>query len=121
VRTHSDNRRTFYGDIFDTTEGDINVVYLAKDVPIAWHRHQRQSDWLFLISGVLEVQTIYVNGDRCRDMLKGSNKLLYIPHNVWHGYEALDHGTVVLQFNGPGKWDGTDEERHDIGEAPWDW
>jgi quercetin dioxygenase-like cupin family protein len=120
MRTHIDERRTFYGDIFDTIGGDINVVYLEKGVPIAWHRHQNQDDRIFLISGVLRVQ-IKSGEVRAGWELRGSEKLTYIPRGCWHGYEALEEGTILLQLNGPRKWDGTDEERHDIGEAPWAW
>jgi quercetin dioxygenase-like cupin family protein len=120
VRIHSDNRRSFYGDIFNTTGGDINIVYLEKGVPIGWHRHWYQDDHIFLVSGALKVQIISDAGRNVWE-LRGSEKLTYIPRGLWHGYEALEHGTILLQFNAPSKWDGTDEERQEIGEGQWAW
>jgi dTDP-4-dehydrorhamnose 3,5-epimerase-like enzyme len=125
MRFHRDERRTFYGDIYSNPDGDTNVVYLEPHVPIAWHRHQRQADRLFLIRGILQVRCftdswatdgvvhILIHTGQPRDVL-------HIPPNTWHGYEALVEGTIVLQFNGPGKWTGDDEERHPIDdEMPW--
>ena len=121
VRFHEDERRSFYGDIFDTSEGDVNLVCLKHGKPIAWHRHQRQDDRLFLVSGKLLVKTHL-------DMEQGTTTLmdhawrgpLILRCGHWHGYQALEPLTIVLQFNGPGKWDGTDEERHPIdAEMPW--
>ena len=123
VRFHQDARRIFYGDIFDTPNGDVNVVYLTPHVPIAWHRHQKQDDHLWLISGMLKVKSFR---DTPADMvehtllaLPGARRVLVIPRGEWHGYEALGRNTVVLQFNGPGKYDGTDEERLSLTEQPW--
>ena len=123
MRFHRDSRRTFYGDIFDTPNGDVNVVYLTPHVPIAWHRHQRQDDHLWLISGMLRVRCFSVEtGERIEHVmvaLPGARKVVVIPRGWWHGYCALALGTVVLQFNGPGKWDGNDEERLDLTKEPW--
>jgi len=121
MRTHRDERRLFYGDIFDTPFGDINIVALARHVPIAWHRHQRQDDNLFLVSGRLRVQIIDDAGARVAWVLSSKNRgSLKIGRGSWHGYEALTSNTIVLQFNAPGKWDGSDEERMSLDEMPWD-
>ena len=120
MRFHSDERRLFYGDIFETPNGDINVVYPTKGVPIGWHRHQHQDDHLFLVSGLLLVRSFE---EGCRKgwenvLLPGQNPVV-IDSNTWHGYEALEDDTIVLQFNGPGKWDGSDEERMSFDKIPW--
>lgn len=125
MRFHQDHRRTFYGDIFETPQGDVNVVYLTPHVPIAWHRHQHQDDHLWLVSGVLRVQA-FRDGleDRIEHImvaLPGARRVIEVSAGEWHGYEALEPNTVVLQFNGPGKWSGEDEERHPIEDAPWNW
>lgn len=122
VRYHSDNRRRFYGDIFGTVDGDVNVVYLQKNVPIFWHRHQKQDDHLWLISGCLLVRSFLTTWkedgvEHVMVAMPGARRVITIPHGEWHGYESLDDGTVILQFNGPGKWDGYDEERMD--RVPW--
>lgn len=123
VRFHEDTRRRFYGDIFETPEGDINVVYLTPNVPIAWHRHQHQDDHLWLISGLLRVRFFEEDGGEISEhnmvALPGARRVITIPRGLWHGYEAIAKNTVVLQFNGPGKYDGTDEERKSLKELPW--
>jgi dTDP-4-dehydrorhamnose 3,5-epimerase-like enzyme len=121
VRHHVDVRRTFYGDIFANPDGDTNVVYLRPHVPIGWHRHQRQADRLFLISGVLRVRVFdHDPRDAVEHMLTARDRgVLHIPENRWHGYEALTEHTILLQFNGPGKWTGEDEERLSLDEIPW--
>ena len=123
VRYHADERRRFYGDVFSNPDGDTNVVYLTPGVPIAWHRHQRQADRLFVISGVLRVRvfTIDYETDGVEHLLSNTKarEVLHIPAGLWHGYEALTDNTVVLQFNGPGKYDGSDEERLSLDEVPW--
>jgi len=123
LRYHADERRIFYGDIYGNPDGDVNVVYLPPVGPIAWHRHQRQWDRLFLVSGVLrlrvgeDAKTIVEHILITHDPKRG---VYYIPPNFWHGYEALAENTILLQFNGPGKWNGSDEERHAIDdEMPW--
>ena len=121
MRVHRDSRRTFWGDIFDTDFGDINVVALTPHVPIAWHRHEKQDDRLFLIGGRLRVQTIGPDGRAEHTLNPNGSRNLTIPAGIWHGYEALRRNTLVIQFNGPGKWDGSDEQRQPIGDPPWDW
>lgn len=126
MRYHSDERRVFYGDIFANPDGDTNVVYLKPHIPIAWHRHQKQSDRLFLIQGVLRLQVW--TDDPIRDLIEhvlvatsGERRVIVVPAKIWHGYEALTDDTILLQFNGPGKWSGEDEERKSVEEVPWEW
>ena len=124
MRYHADERRRFWGDIFRCPLGDINVVRPAKGVFIGWHRHQRQDDRLFLIQGVLRLRVFETH-----PVVDGKEWILvdfendpfvhWIPRNRWHGYEALADDTILLQFNGPYKWDGTDEERATTEEFPW--
>ena len=123
VRYHTDERRTFFGDIFPNRDGDINLVELHQGVFVGWHRHQKQDDRLFLVSGVLRLRifetTPAVDGVEWI-LTETEDRLPYfIPRNHWHGYEALTDDTVVLQFNGPAKYDGRDEERLSVEEMPW--
>lgn len=125
MRFHQDHRRTFYGDIFDTPTGDVNVVYLTPHVPIAWHRHQHQDDHLWLVQGALRIRCFRDSPedgvDHTMVTLPGARRVIVIPRGEWHGYEALMRETIVLQFNGPGKYSPEDEERHPIGDDPWNW
>lgn len=119
MRFHEDHRRAFYGNVFELPNGDINIVRLKPHAIIAWHRHQKQGDHIFCISGDVLVQTIEQDGERRRWYLSAPDeRTVAIPLNTWHGYSS-PHGATILQFNGPGKWDGTDEERKSVEEIPW--
>lgn len=121
VRYHEDSRRRFWGDLFATEFGDINVVQLHPGVTIGWHRHAHQDDRLFVVYGRIRVQAIDDEGTRHRwDLDAPTAQAVWIKRGWWHGYSSPE-GATIVQFNGPGKWDGTDEERHPIGEAPWNW
>jgi len=123
MRHHVDVRREFWGNVFPSCrEGDINLVRPTQNVFIGWHRHQRQDDRLFLVNGVLRLR-IFTNSpaDGVEWILVETpdRAAIVVPRNTWHGYEALTDDTVVMQFNSPGKWDGTDEERLDLEAMPW--
>jgi dTDP-4-dehydrorhamnose 3,5-epimerase-like enzyme len=122
MRYHADWRRQFWGDIFDTPHGDINIVRPCWGVPIGWHRHQRQEDRLWVISGALRVRLFFDSPADGIEWMLGprSGHVVGVPENHWHGYEAMSPDTIVLQYNSPGKWDGSDEERLSFDEVPWD-
>lgn len=122
MRYHEDARRRFWGDLFELPNGDLNVVELRPGVTIAWHRHQHQDDHLKLLSGDLLVQALDADGCRHRWSLDAEDAgPVRIPRCWWHGYQS-DRGALLVQFNGPGKWDGTDEERHAItADGLWAW
>ena len=105
-------------------DGDINIVRPSWGVPIGWHRHQKQDDRLFLVQGVLRLR-LFETSPRTDGvewiLTETDDRLpLWIQRNRWHGYEALTPDTIVLQYNGPGKYDGTDEERLSFTDTPWD-
>lgn len=119
MRYHEDGRRRFWGDIFDTPNGDINVVQLAPGIVIAWHRHLRQDDQIMAIYGAAYVQAIDPIGERhVWNLNAPKDQPISIPRGWWHGY-ATTEGATLVQFNGPGKWDGTDEERMSMDKMPW--
>ncbi len=120
MRYHEDSRRRFWGDIFETPDGDINVVQLHPGVVIAWHRHQFQNDRIFVVYGTVRIQAISEDGHRHRwDLDAPKAYPVLIKRNWWHGYSSRE-GATLIQYNGPTKWDGTDEERHPIDdEMPW--
>lgn len=120
MRFHTDTRRTFWGDIFDTPFGDINAVQLHPGVVMAWHRHQHQDDHLFILYGDALIRAIDPTGVlHYWDFKAPLGEPILIPRRWWHGYTSRQ-GATLIQFNGPGKWDGSDEERHPIDdEMPW--
>ena len=114
------------GDIFGFEHGDINAVELFTGTAIAWHRHQFQDDRIVLLRGDLLVQAIDREDIRHRwelemveDQLAELAQPVFIPRGWWHGYSTVA-GATILSFNGPKKWDGSDEERRPIDETmPW--
>lgn len=119
MRLHKDDRRAFWGDIFGLPNGDVNVVKLKPGITIAWHRHQHQDDHVWLLEGDVLLQAIDTNGERERwTMAAPWEYPVLIPRRWWHGYSTV-HGATLVQFNGPGKWDGSDEERRGFEEMPW--
>lgn len=122
MRYHEDARRRFWGDLFATDFGDINVVQLHPGVVIAWHRHQFQDDRLFVVYGQVHIQAIEENGQRHGWYLDAPKAFpVLIKRGWWHGYSSRE-GATLVQFNGPGKWSeiNSDEERHPIDDTmPW--
>ena len=119
MRFHEDDRRAFWGDIFGLPNGDVNIVKLKPGITIAWHRHHWQDDHVLLWDGDVLLQAIDRTGKRHSwEMAAPRNAPELIPRGWWHGY-GTKSGAILLQFNGPGKWDGNDEERKAITDMPW--
>ena len=119
MRTHCDDRRIFYGDIFDTECGDVNLAQLHPGITIAWHRHHFQDDKIWLLDGDVMIQAIDPEGIRHGwHWQESPSAPLFIPRGWWHGY-STEHGATILSFNGPRKWDGTDEERMSTETTAW--
>ena len=119
MRVHTDTRRRFVADLFPT-KGDVNVVYLYPGDPIAWHRHQKQTDWIFCAMGKLTVgivapgrktPTIHFLDPLFTDVVS-------IPPNHWHGYQATAENTIIVSYLTQ-KYDPQDEERTPLETFPW--
>ena len=122
MRIHTDKRRHFVGDIFPgAVEGDVNVVYLNEGIPIAWHRHQKQTDYMFCIQGTLLVGIAYPEMPDAifRYMTPDYDPSpIIVPANHWHGYEAVGGKAILLSYI-TRKYDPEDEERAPLAEYPW--
>jgi len=102
---------------------DVNVVRLPnKGVITAWHRHQHQTDFWFVVQGGLQVGLsidktpnkptwIYLNPEH--------GSLLEISPNTWHGYKSLQDNTILI-YGLTNMYDGSDEERYKVDVAAWD-
>lgn len=120
MRTHADPRRLFLGDLFDTPDGDVNLVRLYPGAVCAWHRHQKQTDRLFCVTGAVRVGLLGPDGKPDWLVLdERSPGPFTIPRGTWHGYGALTEPCILLQYNTP-KYDPTDEERQPLKKLPWD-
>ena len=123
MRVHVDDRRLFYGDVFGTPDGDLNIVTLfAGGPPCAWHRHESQTDQFFVIRGTVKVGWIDRGGHGgwitlCREQ-PGP---VTIEPGWWHGYQVLGReDAVVVQWLNR-KYDPTDEARKSVAEMGIRW
>jgi dTDP-4-dehydrorhamnose 3,5-epimerase-like enzyme len=118
MRVHEDARRRFIADLFPTA-GDVNVVYLHSPDPIAWHRHQKQTDFIYCIWGRLRVCLVRPGSkDVAVYGLTGADDPLEIPPDTWHGYEPLSAQVILVSYLSR-KYDPTDEERAPLDAFPW--
>ena len=122
VRTHIDDRRLFYGAIFPTDHGDVNVIHLYGGALSAWHRHQRQTDWFFCTRGRVKIGWIGEDWDGGWIILdeRQPGPVPIVPR-TWHGYQAFD-GDATLVMWASEHYDPTDEERKSIADmgVAWD-
>ncbi len=86
--------------------GQAYVTACYPGVVKAWHRHSRQIDYFYAVSGTVKVG-LYddradspTRGEYQTVMLgeRGRNAQLVIPAGVWHGLMAVDAFAVVLNI-----------------------
>ncbi len=86
--------------------GQIYVSFLRKGIIKAWHKHEKQTDHFYVVSGTSKIglyddrdasptkgeyQTV-VLGD------EGLQSLLVIPPLVWHGQMSLSEATYLVNI-----------------------
>jgi len=86
--------------------GQVYVSKLRKGVIKAWHKHKKQTDYFFVVSGTSKIglydgredsptykqyQTVVLGDD-------GEQALLSIPPGVWHGQTSLSDYTLLLNL-----------------------
>lgn len=86
--------------------GQIYVSFLRKGIIKAWHKHEKQTDHFYVVSGTSKIglyddrdasptkgeyQTV-VLGD------EGLQSLLLIPPLVWHGQMSLSEATYLVNI-----------------------
>lgn len=127
MRFHQDDRGVRYCDIFDVMkEGDINITVFYPGAVAAWHRHQRQTDYMFVVKGSLRLgmcdKSRSEGGKVIWEYLSDREpKVLEILPGMWHGsYNFTQEPTILVYFITQ-KYDGTDEERATVEEMGFDW
>jgi dTDP-4-dehydrorhamnose 3,5-epimerase-like enzyme len=121
VRFHQDDRAIRYCDIFPIEKGDINVSVIPPHRLVAWHRHQKQNDYWFVVKGMLKVGLADDEGNVTWKYLSDCcPEVLEIPKNIWHGYMSLEEETILIYWI-TNKYDPSDEERTTIEELGHDW
>lgn len=118
---HEDDRAQRFIDIFGILDGQVNVSFVHNTEHIvAWHRHEKQTDYWVCLKGSFKVG--YVENGVCEfKYLSDKNpSVLEIPPNVYHGYKAIEPGSILLYYV-TRKYDPLDEFRMEIGSFGEQW
>ena len=119
---HEDDRAQRLLDVFPIEKGQINISFInSTNHIVAWHKHEKQTDYWICIKGSLKVG-IATHEEGCKfEYLSDKNlKLLKIPPGVYHGYKAIEPGTILAYYV-TRKYDPTDEYRLSVGDFGENW
>ena len=121
---NEDDRAQRLCDIFETeTKGQVNISYInTTEHIVAWHKHFKQTDYWVCLKGSMKVGLGYTvpegNSNEVNvkfEYLSDKNfRVLEIPPGVWHGYKALEPGTILMYYVTE-KYDPEDEVRVEVG------
>lgn len=127
VHFHEDDRAQRLLDVFkEQLHGQINVsVVNSTEHVVAWHKHNIQTDYWICLKGYFKVGLAIPNGDGAykvewRYLSDKSQKVLTIPPGVYHGYKAIEQGSILLYYLTE-KYDPNDELRAIVGEFGETW
>jgi dTDP-4-dehydrorhamnose 3,5-epimerase len=134
--THVDERGFFRelirvtDDFFGEGFGQWSHSLMYANATKAWHVHQQQIDWWYVVAGVLKVALHDTRSDsetyrETAELLLGDNqaaRVLRIPPGVAHGCKAIS-GPVHLLYMTSRVYDPADEGRipHDDPTIGYDW
>ena len=136
LATHHDERG-FFREIIRSTDdffaegfGQWSHSLVLEGVAKAWHIHQRQIDWLYLVTGSMKVVLYDTRPEssthsELMEILVGDiypAQVVKIPPGVAHGYKVLQGPAHVLYIT-CNTYDPSDEGRipHDDPSIGYDW
>jgi len=120
---NEDDRAQRLIDVFEILPGQVNVSFINSiEHIVAWHRHFKQTDYWVCLKGAMKVGLGYTvpegNSNEVNvkfEYLSDKNfRVLEIPPGVWHGYKALEPGTILMYYVTE-KYDPEDEVRVEVG------
>lgn len=138
---HEDDRAQRLLDIFPRwADSQLNLSYVNSTSHIvAWHAHRLQTDFWICLRGSLKVGLVEPQDEPSAmffeapertspghyavrfEYLSDKNfRVLEIPPGVYHGYRALQPGTILL-YHLTRKYDPTDEIRAEVGAFNEEW
>lgn len=119
---HEDDRAQRLLDVFDILDGQVNVSYInSTDHVVAWHKHNLQTDFWICLKGSIKVGLAVEGGPVRFEYLSDKNpRVLGIPAGVYHGYKALEPGSILLYYV-TRKYDPDDEIRAEVGSFGESW
>jgi len=125
VHFNEDDRAQRLLDVFKNIDGQINVTYVnSTEHVVAWHKHNIQTDYWICLKGSLKVGLASEDesGKKIEwEYLSDKNfKVLEIKPGIYHGYKALEPGTILMYFLNK-KYNVDDEFRKSVGYFNEDW
>ena len=108
----SDERRLAIFNIFgDATPGQVNIIRLYPGATCGWHRHEKQTDYYYCVSGVVRVGIQPPMGPHRWEILDAHYpRIVTVPVEHWHGYFCIGEEAILLQYLDQ-KYDPQDEEK----------
>ncbi len=136
LTTHTDERGFFReiirrtDDFFSAGFGQWSHSQMYQGVIKAWHWHKKQTDWWYVVSGVIRVGLCDMRQDsptykQTMDFLMGDNQssqVIKIPPGVAHGCKAVQ-GPANLLYVTSHVYDPQDELRiaYNDPDIDFDW
>lgn len=119
---HEDDRAQRLLDVFPLDKGQVNISYInSTEHIVAWHKHTHQTDYWICLKGSLKVGWA-TEDDGCEfKYLSDKNpQVLKIPPGVYHGYKALEPGTILVYYV-THQYNPNDEFRKEVGAFGEEW
>ena len=122
IQFHEDDRAQRAMNVFKRLQGgQINVSYVnSTQHVVAWHKHEIQTDYWFCVKGSFKVGLAEKNEVKFEYLSDKDLKVLVIPPGVYHGYKALEPGSIMLYYLSE-KYDPSDEHRAKVGSFNENW
>jgi dTDP-4-dehydrorhamnose 3,5-epimerase len=134
LQSHCDDRG-FFREIIRSTDdffahgfGQLSHSLVNKGVVKAWHAHVEQSQWNYVVNGLIKV-ALYDNRKNSEsygelmefDCGNGQEAKVYcFPPGVLHGYKCIE-GPMNIIYVCSGTYDLNDEIRIGHSEVDYDW
>lgn len=128
---NEDDRAQRLLNVFPEVNGQINISYVnSTDHIVAWHKHKEQTDYWICLKGSFKVGLAYpidlpqeagdIHEVKWEYLSDKNPKVLTIPPGVYHGYKALEPGSILMYYL-THKYNPKDEFRAPIGKFGEKW
>ena len=134
IQPHFDERGQFSeiirntDEIFQSNFGQLSTSTVYQGVIKAWHAHDIQDQWTYILSGCLKV-VLYDNRKESstykslHEFICGpshQNVVYFFPSGVLHGYKCLNGPAQVLYMTSA-VYNPDEEVRISYEDVPYDW
>lgn len=122
LETHLDDRGYLYealrvdDAIFEGELRQINVSRIYPDVVKAWHKHERQTDYVVCVQGNVKVGLSTGGKGDDRDVTtlcigEDDPTLVKVPAGMWHGMTPIGNERATVVYAHDQTYDPDDEQR----------